>query len=529
MGLRLKKEGRALLAPFAVAAAACLAVLIFPQFSREARTLAMLPLMALGCAAIAATTFGHELAAGTLDRLLTQPIERARIWREKMAVLGAALAPFFLGALVAALWNYRNSEYSLGYGDRNSEYSLAYGVYALIPICAFCTAPALTLISRSPAGAVLFTLAIPCALDRVAVFFSGLSDPAASSFDPGRQRAYYFLWIFGVYCVGALALGYQRWLHFEMAKGARRKFAWRSAEPQLIISKPSRSPERRNVYLSIVLKELRLQQLSFLLFGVFLLVQVLTLIPAVAAPLLETYGVGNGQAADYSDYFMAILFLYVVVLPMVVGGIAIAEENNLGSREWHLALPLSVTRQWLAKLGVVLVLSLFLGVVCPFILSQIVRQWVTKIPAGWPPLPFLASYLSAQLLATAIALYASSVSINSLRGITVAFGTITGAVALVVLIFFQAGTWNDESNVWHALQVFYDLSPAGYAALLIGSMLAAFLAFFGLVLACSLANFREPRITGSRVSLQVMLLIATGGLTTVLVQSVWFTLGWPRP
>ena len=42
MGLRLKKEARALLAPFAVAAAACLAVLIFPQFSREARTLAML-------------------------------------------------------------------------------------------------------------------------------------------------------------------------------------------------------------------------------------------------------------------------------------------------------------------------------------------------------------------------------------------------------------------------------------------------------------------------------------------------------
>src|SRR2546430_16063599 len=54
----------------------------------------------LGCPLIAACTFGPEFTHGTLSQLLAQPIDRRRIWFEKMVVLGAFLLPLWVGALL---------------------------------------------------------------------------------------------------------------------------------------------------------------------------------------------------------------------------------------------------------------------------------------------------------------------------------------------------------------------------------------------------------------------------------------------
>src|SRR5882672_402949 len=49
--------------------------------------------LALGCAMIAACTFGSEFGHGTMAQLLSQPLDRRRIWSRKMIVQGLMLAP----------------------------------------------------------------------------------------------------------------------------------------------------------------------------------------------------------------------------------------------------------------------------------------------------------------------------------------------------------------------------------------------------------------------------------------------------
>ena len=94
----------------------------------------------------------------------------------------------------------------------------------------------------------------------------------------------------------------------------------------------------RGPFASLLKKEFRLQQVSFLLAGVFFLIAVIgfCLVPV-------HHDLGRGILGGDFGVFM-------LILPLIAGAIAVAEEKGWDMAEWHLTLPPSALQQWSAKM-----------------------------------------------------------------------------------------------------------------------------------------------------------------------------------
>src|SRR4051794_34527472 len=129
MQLRLFKEIRLLFPAWAVAVALSLCPAIF--LGREGSGGAVL-FLGLCCPLIAASSFGFEFSNGTLAQLLSQPVDRRRLWFKKMSILGALLAPL---ASVSLLISFGRIDKPL------------YWLLLLIPVCCFCATPFFTFLT----------------------------------------------------------------------------------------------------------------------------------------------------------------------------------------------------------------------------------------------------------------------------------------------------------------------------------------------------------------------------------------------
>src|SRR5664279_5306183 len=87
MNARLIKETRDLLPMFA----GTLPLIVVPQLIWPPSGFGYLAL-GVACVVMAGSVFGTEFQHRTLSLLLTQPIPRSVIWRDKMLVLGAGIA-----------------------------------------------------------------------------------------------------------------------------------------------------------------------------------------------------------------------------------------------------------------------------------------------------------------------------------------------------------------------------------------------------------------------------------------------------
>ncbi len=63
-------------------------------------------LFALGILSLGPSPFGQEFSHGTFTVLLSQPIERSRIWRTKISILSIAFFTVWLAAIVSIACQY---------------------------------------------------------------------------------------------------------------------------------------------------------------------------------------------------------------------------------------------------------------------------------------------------------------------------------------------------------------------------------------------------------------------------------------
>src|SRR5687767_2111596 len=93
-----------------------------------------------GCLAMAGSTFGAEFSHGVVPQLLAQPVDRRRIWRQKLLVMVAALIALMvvLLAMESAAWP-----------------------VAVVATVAFCTVPYFTLLGRGTIGGIILSIPIP--------------------------------------------------------------------------------------------------------------------------------------------------------------------------------------------------------------------------------------------------------------------------------------------------------------------------------------------------------------------------------
>ena len=155
MNARLMKEARDLLPAFV--SMLTLIVLLYIFMAVELG----LVVLAFACVIMAGSSFGSEFQYRTFSLLLSQPVSRSAIWREKMLVLGAGMLA--LVAPLAVCLAVRGVAYHLGwmleFGNHwDSRETLA---LFLIPLCAFCGAPCWTLWLRHELGGMVFAVGAP--------------------------------------------------------------------------------------------------------------------------------------------------------------------------------------------------------------------------------------------------------------------------------------------------------------------------------------------------------------------------------
>ena len=418
MNARLIKETRDLLPMFA----GTLPLIVVPSLIWPAAGIGFVAL-GVACVVMAGSSFGNEFQHRTLLLLLSQPIARSVLWRDKMRVLGAGM----LGSLAALL-------VCLAVCCPGQDPVQDHGGWValvLIPLCAFCGTPYWTLLLRHGIGGMVFSVAIPTWILLVTGFVAGqFSETNAAAQAVGQQIASLLLLI---YCAFVYWLGYAKFKRLEAVDGPSRELSLSAGLEAVFVRPLTKASSRfRSPFATLLRKELRLQQTSFLLAGLFFLV-------AVAGACVVKYRRELAEAIVGFD-----CMIYVVILPLIAGAVSVAEERGWGMAEWHLTLPPSALKQWSAIMLAALSTSLALGLLLPTALWLAVVPLFNHPGAGdsLPPASEIPGWIFLQLLVTSAAVYAASFSKSTLRAILAAFAIIAVGVGASALVSWG---WADEA------------------------------------------------------------------------------------
>lgn len=468
----------------------------------------------LGALMAGATTFGEEFEHRTFGALLSQPRSRWSLFVGKLAPLALVLvwSGANLGLAFAGFGNFAR-------GGELLQILTGCGLLTFV----FCTTPLWTLVTRSTLAGAIFTAAVPMGffmLGRlVAVILSKITGGEITETEVAR----WLMYAIPVYLVGAAWLGWRVFRTLEVRDGMAGSGAASS------VSHPMSRPVDR--FLAGVLpsgpwgqllrKEARLHVVPWLVagmmvgsWGVYLLIQ-----------WIGTRDPDSARTLDPG--VMGILFFIMGLLTLLVSGAAcVAEERSLGTLEWQLTQPASVTRQWWVKVLTAWGHFLALGLLLPFALFVTLAGW-QALGADWTANTLLpaAGLVGAVLLAFSIAVYASSFSRSTMKAaastifiaallllVPVPFVTLTGVRMDRLALEMEAGpvaapAWEPSGNQLFVVAVFLGVV---FAALLI-----ALLMIFGR------RNFSRSAVSRRSLGRQglalVLLLFVGAGVSTETV------------
>jgi ABC-type transport system involved in multi-copper enzyme maturation permease subunit len=476
MNTRLIKETRDLLPVFA----GMLPLIVVPQLIWP---LAGFGYLALGvaCVVMAGSSFGNEFQHRTLSLLLSQPIARSVIWREKMIVLGAGMLASLLVLMLCLQVRWPGF-------DREGCWMLA-----LIPMCAFCGAPFWTLSLRHGIAGMVFAVVAPGGILAVIALISlrlggALTDElwAAS------------LVLLVIYCALVYWRGYATFKRLEAVDGPTRELSLPAGLEAFFVRPLTRASSGfRGPFATLLKKEFRLQQISFLVAGLFVLF-------AVAGACLIQRHHDLAEAIIVGDCFICVL-----IVPLIAGATAVAEEKGWGIAEWHLTLPPSALNQWSAKMLAALSTSLALGLLLPTALFLAANALLDKhgMRSGFAPVPELLGFMLGSLLLTCVAVYAASFSNTTLRAILVAFALIAASLGAATLV---------GHGMYKTFRIFgLGPTPSGEAAPL--ALCAGFILLLCLTQWFAWSNFRRSRGPARRLVIQFLAILLAVGLITAAV------------
>jgi hypothetical protein len=344
-----------------------------------------------GAVALGAHAIGHEYAHHTLATILSQPSSRPRLFLIK---LGALL--LMLLTLTAVSWVTVRGPGQIDW-------------VASSLLVSVCLAPLLAMACRTTVGGVVFVGALP-------FWISVLTENLGARV------------VWGVTLVVCAAGAFTTWRLFMRleaidGRGAdlRVPDAWRRTS---VTSASGHHARPRHPVWRLVKKELHLQQMTFAVAGVWIVIWLAIgastwLVPAFAAfPLARAVG--------------PLSILYGGLLAMLIGSLASAEERQMGTLEGQLLLPMAAWKQWAVKAATVLGLAGVLSFAIPVALAA------DRIGLN-------AYHAASILVLTTGSLYISSLSTTGLRALLVSgpvmlmLARLTGRVAGGLLLPSAAG------------------------------------------------------------------------------------------
>ncbi|HEV3484921.1 MAG TPA: hypothetical protein VG106_05910, partial [Vicinamibacterales bacterium] len=240
----------------------------------------------------------------------------------------------------------------------------------------------------------------------------------------------------------------------------------------------------RHWSLALIAKELRLQQLTVVLFGLFA--------AGWAAVLLVPQVFETASRA-----LIPLMMLYSALLSILIGSLAIAEERHLGTMDFQLLMPVAIWKQWLVKAGVAFALAATLGILVPMLMRVF-------LPVG-PVAGSFAMWRSHALLVlimTSTSLYVSSLSSSGVRAAVMSVPAIFGLMLLVqVISLVLRRAYRSPFHMWAGSIIPVHLRDEVLRAVTwIPLALAALLALTMLCLA--FRNYRRGERTVRRIAFQ---------------------------
>lgn len=410
-----RKELRAVLPWFGVAVLSlgCAGAALQPGYRMYLAQPAFFLALAFGCAGLPAQAWGHDYSFGTLASLTAQPIERRTLMVVKIATVAPLVAAIALGGrwlLVA----------QIGRTDVPDAELFMVGVLCMITV-----APLVTMLSRSVLGGTIFTIGI-------AGFLLVPADAVASAyyhFAPVAEvDALKWRLFWGEVVAVSVICGAFSWRTFMRLEaldggGTAIDVPWAA-----VLGERCDTPARRGLphraLTQAIAKELRLQQIGFVLTGLFGSLW-------LAIAMLQRARSSSATPLDQ------LALLYFGLTALVVGASASAEERQLGVLQSQLLLPRPAWWVWGVKAAVTLSVALLLGVGVPMLVTTLGGPRALTVH-GW------IRTATQVVFVTSVGVFASSFSRSTPRALVVAL-----ALAWTNGVFFDRGI---QEIAWRAWQ-----------------------------------------------------------------------------
>jgi len=453
----VKKEIRLLLPAWSVAL-----LLALVQAIARPYDFYVAALLFFGMTVMALTSFGRETSLNTFSQMLAQPMERLRHWQTKLSVLAVAFLTIFGVWLLAfgfAFWNSTMATDNVG-DSRNLFITVC-----LIATATFTGGLWTALLLRQLAAAFWLTLLVPATLSG---FTAAFVSPGQS--DNGVIAV--ICVILGFYSIGGFL--FARWLFFRAqdvgwSGGVITLPQWRFLTAR---SESVGLIRRRKSIFALLKKEMGLQQTA--LIGA---AGLLVLHTGVIALRLATnnktgsWAQGLGLAGEI---FTSIFWMLWLVMPVIVGCMAIAEERKQGVMEGQLCLPASRRIQFAIKMLITLLVGTFLGGVMPMLLEIIGNAIGAQNPAftsdnhtnAFGSFLLLSGVPAFCAWLALVSFFASSLARNFLQAAGIAIVTFIGCVMLIPAIVNGRIPFYSRSPVAHPVLTLFVAVPTITVALI---------------------------------------------------------------
>jgi hypothetical protein len=465
------KEVRALFPIWCAATVTVLAGLLTNSWTvrRGAAFASLLGLVTLG-----AHAFGHEYSHRTLAMLLTQPTDRRRLFAIKMAVLAA---------MVATLWTVA---WYVGVHRRAFPRTADAELLLLAGASGLFLAPWLSMVSRSVMAGAVFSIGIPGLLAAGSGFVGSIVYGADQAADIDRFASIMF-W-YGMLAISAAAAfaGWHTFMNLQAIEGVGREVhlpVWAGATGVMAGS------NRRSPIWLLIKKELRLQQLPFVIVGLYLVGWTAVFVLKKWSPAFEDFPIAP------------LTMFYLAALSMLIGSMASAEERHLGTLQWQVLQPVAAWKQWMIKSAVVLGLVIVLVLLLPAVLSQF--DGTRRMFGG--EIRTRLMIVVTLLMLSVLSLYLSSLCGTGVRALVF---TIPAAVVAVAFIRI-AGDLIDWAlrDVWRPLMLL-QFTPLVAREILFGGILLVLAGgLAALLLRCAFVNHRSIDRRPAQVFVQVIALL----------------------
>jgi len=435
----------------------------------------------LGAVVLGALSVGHEYSHHTLALLLSQPARRERVLLVKLGVLAAMLLALAAVAHLVAFRHIRAPE------------SEKLAAFVLPVVGGLFVAPWLTMVCRNPLGGAVFTLVIPGVLHVIGDLL-GLGMYARSA-EADRLRMGILSWGAISFCVLGAVMTWRMFRRLEAIDGRGpdvrlpQWLRWRTTTRTETTAFRNRHP----LWL-LATKELRLQQLAFVVAGLY----VLGSLGVVSLSRLTP---------QQSAVFDVLTTFYALLIAVLIGSLASAEERQLGTLAWQLLLPIATAKQWAVKVAIAFGLALPLALGLPALMAFL---HPTADMIRFSEHVFQPPVMVAVILLIAVSLYVSSLCTSGLWTLLISVPAIFGATQFVKFLGDELGP--------RVFGVFRLIAIGGADQIPFKSLIALLLTgFLVLILRFGLINHRSTERPAGRVSKQVIWMAAYVTLGVVLV------------